>query len=238
MMATAQDVADAVRRDLKDENDGLPVVTDDTLRRAIDCAVPEVADAILLAPAWASAAIILIPGTDAYELSPLYEYGEVVELRYASALLGLPGALSKVSREEMQRLRNVMAVPSRRPSAYSLEPQPDQHIRVVFDSKPASAENIDALVSILPTAWGVSETSPVIPFSTRALRALERKVAAEVGMALNSSDLTRLSINPSVFGVWAASAQSLIAMERSAVSRLRLDHGPTNLRWALEWRKT
>jgi hypothetical protein len=138
----------------------------------------------------------------------------------------------------MQELRNVTTVASRRPTHYSIEPQPDQHILVTFDARPATGESVDALVSLLPASWGTEGDPPTIPFSTRALRALERKVAAEVGMALNAEDLNRIKVNPAVFAVWAADAKELLRQERLAVSRLRLDHGPTDIRWALAWRNT
>jgi hypothetical protein len=238
MSATAQDVLNNVRVELKDEDDGRPVVSDDLIRRKIDDRVVYVADTLALHPEWVSSAIALVAGTDAYELSTANEYGEVKELRYASTTLGLPG-LVKVTRERMSELREVTTIPTQRPTYYSLEPQPDQHMRVVFDSKPATGENVDALVSIVPVAWGTGDdAAPTMPFSRRALRALELLVTADVGVTLNAEQLTQLKMNPASFARCERDAMKLLAKEWIAVSALRLSHGRTYRTWSLAWRNS
>lgn len=229
-----------IRTELKDEDDGRPIVSQGEIRRILNRKVLEVGDALVLHPSWVSSAITLVPGTSVYSLANTQEYGEVVELRYASTMLGLPGSLTKVSRERMQEFRNVTTLAVARPGCYSLEPQPDQTIRVVFDSSPITGENVDALVSLFPAEWG-DKTDPAvatIPYSRRALRALELKSAASIGYGLNPEQLNALKLNPSVFGSWERDAATMLSKEWVALSRLRLDHGPTQLGWVLAWRKS
>jgi hypothetical protein len=226
-----------VRLDLKDADDGRPVVSQSDIRRKLNLKVTEVGDALSLQPSWVSEAIALVPGTSIYPLTSAQEYGEVVDLRFTSSALGLPCSLGKVSRERMQELHNVKTLPAARPCFYSLEPQPDQTIHVVFDSSPVAAEKVDALVSLMPLDWEDGATVPTIPYSKRALRAVELMTAAAIGYSMNQEQLNALKLNPSVFSAFERDAQKLLTKEWIAVSSLRINHGPTQLGWILEWRR-
>jgi hypothetical protein len=97
---------------------------------------------------------------------------------------------------------------------------------------PVVAEAVNGLVTVVPSVWEDKETPPVIPFSTRATRALELLTAASVGRAMGASTLTSLNLNPSVFKEWEAEAHELVRQERLSIIRLKRSN---NVNWVQEW---
>lgn len=232
MAGTSQTVADNVRRIIRDPDNGRPVVATDTIKQSTDRQVPQVADACTIHPALVASLLTLVAGTATYTLSS-GEYDYLADLYLASDRM----PLLKVSREEMDRLR-VGGSSSGRPQCYSIFPQDDQTVDVTFWPTPASGEVVSGYVTALPDAWGTgATTAPTIPFSQRALRAVELRVAASVVMPLNSEALNALKLDKGAARLWLDEAANLEQRERVLVARLRNTHGQT-YRWVSAWRRT
>jgi hypothetical protein len=238
LSTTTKAVLDEARRILRDPDNGRPVIASDTIRQAIDRCVPEVADSCALERTRADI-ITTVAGTATYTFgsaSPQPEYTciDCLTLKGAS-----PAAVEKLSPERLYAIKNLSNTGSGRPQYWCAEPQSDQTVRITFWPTPDAVETVEAVYNSIPEAWGTGAgTPPTVPFSRRAVRALELKVAATVAAALNAEDLNALKLNANVVGLWQLDAAELLRLERLAVSRLRVEHGPTNVAWLMSWRRS
>lgn len=223
MAGTGPEVVAEVRRIMRDRAAD-PVVPEDDIRQAVNRCVSLMAAKLGVGTAWVSPALTLTTLTRDYALPTTdgIEYQSLLELVYTSDRQ----PLVKVDREIVDACRVGESVSHGRSLVYSVTLSPTQEVEVNLPYLPQSAETVDALVSVVPATWPIGPaTAPAIPFSQRALRALELFVAHRVFKSASDDTVVQLDLSPKSADEWFAEAEALQREEALTVIRFKRARG-------------
>lgn len=239
MSTTGPDIVARVYARLGDNPDD-PLVPYDSIRDYTNQCVREIASPMRLGvgAVWATNILSLVPANRDYTFPTTVngilniEYEQVIEVRYSATFL----PMRRISRGELDAGRALGMSANGRQSSFCLWDQPDQTLGFQTPGFPVTAENLDALISLVPPDWPQGPgTPPTIPFSKRAQDALVLLTAAKVGQPLNPDKLNALRLDEKTFDRWEADAGRIIDEEKIRVYSLKLTNGPRNFAWVAGW---
>jgi hypothetical protein len=246
MSTDGNKVVEQVRRMFGDPDTGRQNISTDMIQQAVVRWVAFCAAEVGLGALWMTPAISLVPGKIDYPLNRTIgtdtevEFQTLVDLRYHRDFLPIP----RRAYAEVQALRAVV-VTQGRPVMCCVMPDPAQNLVVMMSSNPQIAEDLDALVTVVPETWNPTDAAPPsIPFSSKACRGLELLVAAAVGKTLGPETLTALALNEGTFDEWYSEALGkeyprqlggLLGQARLEVIRLKRANGPLSFAWVTAW---
>ena len=239
-------VVEQVRRMFGDPDTGRPNISTDVIQQAVVRWVAFCAAEVGMGALWLTPAVTLQPGKIDYVLNRTVgsdtgvEFQTLVDLIYHRDRLPIP----RRAYDEIQALRAVV-VTQGRPVMCCVMPDANQNLQVFLSSNPQVAEDLDALVTLVPETWTPTDAAPPsIPFSSKACRALECLVAAAVGKTLGAETLTALALNEGTFDEWYAEAVGkeyprqlggLLQQAKLEVIRCKRARGPLSFAWVTAW---
>lgn len=225
------DVVSEVYRIFADDSSD-PIIPEDTIRQQVNPQVSRIVGELGLGTAWVTTAFTTATNSRDNLLPSTVEYDRLLELVYASDKV----PLRKISLEEMTYLRQGSTIPTGRQILYAVTVSPVGVVEIQFSGYSDRAEAVSALVSTTPTTWPKgSATPPTIPFSQRALRALELRIAASVAAVAGPDKYVALDLSKNAPQIWNDEANELIRHEALVIIRLKRAHGPRSYSWFPVW---
>lgn len=217
MASTTGDLIVAGARTLLgDMNAADPVVGPEILRLSVDTQVSQMALDIGMGPKWVRNAVLLTTADHDYVLPG--DYARVLEVAYSRDYY----PLQEQPLDTVIRMRAGYKGNGGRQFVYALDVNENQETVLMLVYKPNESEYIDLYVSQLPDVWGpMPAASPTFYFSPAVQRALELRVAADVGGTLGPDRMIALALNPNVPDKWNASADKLVRSERIKLNGIK-----------------
>lgn len=148
------------------------------ITRAMEQAMHAYAELWGMGEAWVTGAVTLVTGTGDYALPSSVQYSNVRALyRNRDGY-----EMVKMTFSEIQALREGTSAPTGEPAAWAPWEDTSQGVNIRLDVNPTSTYNGNTLNMLRAQVPGsLSTDSTAIPFSSGGLRALEKRVAGELG---------------------------------------------------------
>lgn len=228
MAGTRGGVKREVRKLLRDRNPSRQLVDLEMLEAEIESGMSAIGSEIGLGQAWVTGAVALAAGTEDYSLPSGVEYEQVVQLVRASDKT----PLRKLSPDEMAQHRAGVSSSRGEPQVWAPLLSVTQGVGVRVWPVPVAGGTLDLLRAIVPAA--LTSDASAVPFSRKALRALERQVASTIGLAIPAERRAELGLTDAYFAALAAEAARLVHQEKLTVWRLKRANGRVGS-WVAEW---
>jgi len=229
MGADRNTVAINARSWVDDSDANQYAISNPRINKIIESEMQETASRLDYGPSWDNGAVTYVSGTKDYEIpnsNNTKEYQRILYIKRQSD----GNEITKVTQDEMERLRSGNSTAPGDPYVYTAWETPDTSgnleikIRVYPTPGPdESGEKQDHLLALIPAA--LTSGTAVLPFSAPVLRALEKNIAALMYRMMSQDERERRKISGDVVARWENSYEAAIGFERIRINRQkRLNH--------------
>jgi hypothetical protein len=226
MSATVSTLISNIRQQTRDLDEGNYVCDSDRMLYKVATAVMDVAGRLDVSMAWVTGLVTLADGDYDYALDDTSEYNTILAVRRSDDRYILHFEPPEVL--EYRRQTDVVGVGA--PTSYALlNASPAaagvEAVTMLVYPTPTSTDagvTLDALVTYEPS---VTATSSVIPFTERAIRAIEYSVGASVLAEATDEQLAQLALTRDVASMWDNLANKFLQQEETRIYKMRRPSG-------------